>query len=186
MQPPIDSQPFQGPRSLLGRFGWCCLPLLLMLSCYQNSVLGLSTPVVIKVSPGSLDTIPGREVAFTATQSKAGALLWSVEPASLGTIDASGRFKAGSSPGQGLVRARWAPGPEFSGTAAVTILAPPLAAQTSPDLCEASGAIQTSVNGASRNHAVVSEDVEPRTASTPDGTLVLHHGYRIQPATAGP
>ncbi len=82
-------------------------------------------PITLTVSPASVSLRPGQAQAFLAAVggTSQGAVTWSVQPTTLGTIGSDGLFTASSAAGSGTVRATSVADPAVSAQAAVTVAA---------------------------------------------------------------
>ena len=162
----------------------CLLPaalLLAALGCGGTRSTGDQVNTanqVMTVSPAVASLAPGQTLQFTATIPWGGAATWSVLPATGGTFSGNGMFTAAATQGQYRIVAMWNSDVRYTATATATVLPPPPPAESSPDLVSASGALQTTATGQSRNTAVVGEAVPAKRATDASGTLELRHGFR--------
>ncbi|MBI5804801.1 hypothetical protein HZA73_02005 [candidate division TA06 bacterium] len=69
------------------------------------SAAGMALAQQLEVSPNPAEVIPNGTVQFSVPGQEQTAVVWKVLPPSLGSISADGRFTAGRSAGQGIVRA---------------------------------------------------------------------------------
>jgi len=87
------------------------------------SVSGLAMAQQLEVSPNPAEVLSGGMVQFSAPGQAQASLRWQVLPPSLGSIDAKGLFTAGSSSGQGIIRAAIRNGDkEFLGHALIRVV----------------------------------------------------------------
>lgn len=78
---------------------------LVMIILLLASATGMALAQQLEVSPNPAGVMPNGTVQFSVPGQEQAAIRWQVLPPSLGSIDASGRFTAGRSAGQGIVRA---------------------------------------------------------------------------------
>ena len=77
------------------------IPLILLLA----SAAGMALAQQLEVSPNPAEVMPGGTVLFSVPGQEQTAVIWQVLPPALGSVSADGRFTAGKSAGQGIVRA---------------------------------------------------------------------------------
>ena len=178
--------------------GVASLPLLgallvLGLGCGSTRITGDRVDTLnqtLAIAPLAAAAIPGHAIQFQATIPwGGGSALWSVVPASAGTITAGGLFiaAAADTPGQTCtVRAGWSKDVRYTASTSVAILAPPAPGEgqapvaTSPNTVEANGTQQTVPGTTISNGAVVGEAV-PATVSTSANGLIQNRGDLLPP-----
>ncbi|MHB8157938.1 MAG: Ig-like domain-containing protein, partial [Desulfocucumaceae bacterium] len=69
------------------------------------STAGMALAQQLEVSPNPAEAMPGGAILFSVPGQEPADIKWQVLPPSLGSITADGRFTAGRSAGQGIVRA---------------------------------------------------------------------------------
>ena len=116
-------------------------------------------PVSLTVEPSSVTVAVGSTTTFSASPSppQGFSVVWSVSPATAGTITNSGILTASATAASGMVVASWLPanpltGRPVTGSASVTVLQP---TPPNTDMTQASGVIQAS--GSIENAAVAGE-----------------------------
>jgi hypothetical protein len=98
----------------------------------MEATVSVTPPIAVSVAPATAGTLTGGTVSFTATVSGAvsgesTAVTWSVrEGAAGGTVDSAGRYTAPASAGTFHVVATSVADPSRSGSATVTVTAPPV------------------------------------------------------------
>jgi hypothetical protein len=128
------------------------------------------------ILPDAPSLLAGQSIQFSASTPWGHEALWSVLPATAGRISATGLFTA-TTPGRATVLAVWAKDVRYTASTAVSVLAPPAPAQSSPNLVQASGTQQTVPGTAIAHAAVVGEAIPATTATTVNGTLQVRHGF---------
>jgi hypothetical protein len=147
----------------------------------------------LSVTPASITVAAGSVTPFMAVFNPAaptgGSLTWSVTPVIAGTINSAGVFTASNTAGQYTVLATWTPASLAAatilrGSATVGILAvPQLNGEISPDLVQASGAIQT--NGAIQNWMIVGQEVPSVISVDSKGKIQVRSGFTPPMACPG-
>ncbi len=155
--------------------------LLLLLACGGNRATGDRPGTVnqiLQVSPATATVTGGQTQQFTASLPWGGTVLWSVVPATGGSINASGLFTASAIPGQYSIIAMWSGDVRYTAMATATV--PPLTPLmlSTPDLVAASGRQQGSANGQIQNATVVGEPVPAVQAADVSGTVQVRHGFK--------
>jgi hypothetical protein len=138
-------------------------------------------PVSLTVEPSSVTVAAGTATTFTASPSppQGFSVVWSVSPATAGTITNSGIFTASATAASGMVVASWLPsnpltGKPTTGSASVTVLQP---TPPSTDMAQASGVIQTS--GSIENAAIAGERLETVVSTDPSGNTQSRSGFPV-------
>jgi len=138
-------------------------------------------PVQLTVTPSSITVGAGSATMFTATPGPpAGfSLLWTVNPASAGTITSSGVYTASDTAGNGIVVASWTPtdpltGKTVRGAASVTVLEP---VSLNLTLTQSSGGVQTA--NTTQNAVVVGRFLPFVLSSDPNGREQATSGFSI-------
>ncbi len=132
----------------------------------------------LRITPDPLPPlVTGQSMTLQARTPWGGQALWSVIPASAGTITPDGLFTAGANPGTGTVFAAWAQDVRYTASTSLTILEPPPPMVTSPDMVLALGAQQTAIGSSLTNGAVAGEGVLAQVATSQDGTIQVRHGF---------
>lgn len=138
-------------------------------------------PVALTVIPSSIALVEGTTTTFSASPNppQGFSLVWSVSPASGGTITNSGVFTAAQTAEICNVVAAWVPtspsvGNQITGAATVTVLRP---VALNLDLIQAAGAIETS--STTQNAAIVGENISGVTSTDPTGKTQLRSGFPI-------
>ena len=147
-------------------------------NCFPNPQ---PLPVALTVIPSSIALVEGTTTTFSASPNppQGFSLVWSVSPASGGTITNSGVFTAAQTPEICNVVAAWVPtspsvGNQITGAATVTVLRP---VALNLDLIQAAGAIETS--STTQNAAIVGENISGVTSTDPTGKTQLRSGFPI-------
>lgn len=136
-----------------------------------------------QITPSTATVIVGQSLRFSASSPWGGGALWSVLPASGGSIDAGGNFTASAAPGQYQIVAMWNNDVRYTATASASVVPAPPPAILSTGLVQAFGHnLQTSADGSSRNAAIAGEPVPARRAASANGTLQVRHGFYPPPA----
>ena len=138
-------------------------------------------PVTLIVQPSSVTVAAGSTTTFTASPGppQGFSVVWSVSPATAGTITNSGVFTASETTASGTVVATWLPsnpltGKPTTGSASVTVLQP---APPSTDMTQASGVIQNS--GAVENAAIAGEPIGSVLSTSPSGNTQSLSGFPV-------
>ena len=164
-------------RSLAATAG-AGLALLLDLACLggsQGNSLPLASPP-IRIQPDSPTLFPGQTLRFTTTGGTAGAILWSVTPATGGSFLADGSFTA-ATPGSFTITAQLTPQVMPPGTTVLTILPAPALAGASSDGIAALGANQTAPGTAIGNYFLIGESSQSGFSTNAAGTISVRHGF---------
>ncbi len=134
--------------------------------------------LVLVITPGVASVAPGQTLQFSANSPLGNGVTWSVQPATGGSINASGLFTAATTPVQCQVLAMWNSDVRYTASATVTILPPPPIAVISPTLVQASG-VQQTVPGTGIAHAAVVGESVPATnaVGSVDPTVKVRHGF---------
>ena len=134
--------------------------------------------LVLVITPGTASVAPGQTLQFSANSPLGNGVTWSVQPATGGSINASGLFTAATTPVQCQVLAMWNSDVRYTASATVTILPPPPIAVISPTLVQASG-VQQTVPGTGIAHAAVVGESVPATnaVGSVDPTVKVRHGF---------
>jgi hypothetical protein len=138
-------------------------------------------PVSLTVEPSPVTVAAGSTTTFSASPSppQGFSVVWSVSPATAGTITNSGVFTASATAASGMVVASWLPsnpltGKQTTGSASVTVLQP---TPPSTDMTQASGAIQTS--GSIENAAIAGERLGIVVSTDPSGNTQSRSGFPV-------
>ena len=134
--------------------------------------------LVLVITPGTASVAPGQTLQFSANSPLGNGVTWSVQPATGGSINASGLFTAATTPVQCQVLAMWNSDVRYTASATVTILPPPPIAVISPTLVQASG-VQQTVPGTGIAHAAVVGESVPATnaVGSVDSSVKVRHGF---------
>lgn len=138
-------------------------------------------PATLIVEPSTVTVAAGSTTTFSASPSppQGFSVVWSVSPATAGTITNSGIFTAAGTATNCMVVASWLPsnpltGKPTTGSASVTVLQP---TPPSPDLTQASGAIQTS--GQIENAVIAGERIGLVVSTDPSGNTQSTSGFPV-------
>ena len=138
-------------------------------------------PLTLAVVPSPITVAVTSTTTFSASPGapQGFSVVWSVSPATAGTITNSGVFTASGKAGNCLVVATWLPsnpltGELITGSANVTVLQP---APPSTDMTQASGAIQTS--GSIENAAIAGERLGIVVSTDPTGNAQSRSGFPV-------
>ena len=138
-------------------------------------------PVSLTVSPSSVTVAPGSTTSFSASPvpPQGFSVVWSVSPATAGTITNSGVFTASERAASGTVVATWLPsnpltGKPTTGSASVIVLQPE---PSSVDATQASGVIQTASHV--ENAAIAGQRIGSVVSSDPSGNTQLTSGFSV-------
>jgi len=156
------------------------LSLLLVQGCYSTHNSGDragTTNWRMTVLPETPSLVAGQTLQFSASTPWGSEAIWSVLPATAGTISATGRFTASATPGQATIYAVWAKDVRYTASTGLSILAPPPPAVTSPNFVQTFGAQQAVPGTGVSNGAVVGEAVPAMLAATTDGAIKVRHGF---------
>ncbi|MBI4726738.1 hypothetical protein HY768_05885 [candidate division TA06 bacterium] len=143
------------------------------------AVTGIALAQQLEVSPNPAEVIPGGAIRFSVPGQEQAAILWQVLPPSLGTMDDKGLFTAGSSAGQGIVRAAIRDGDKrllghalikiVGGKAeGLTVKVSPGSARLEPGTAEQFSAEISHLDGEPATAAVISWQVVPAGLGTID------------------
>jgi len=168
--------------------------LLAALGCGGGASQGLlpppGQPQYFRITPATLTLSAGQNALFAPSPYDSGRVTWAVAPATGGTIDAAGSFTASAALGECQIVASWWAGnnannPVLTATAAVTVVAPPRPAVSSPNLAQASGG-QQGAPGTSLSNTVVVGEAFPatRSAAETQGVEIRHGFLPPDPASA--
>ncbi|MDO9068086.1 MAG: hypothetical protein Q7W05_06485, partial [Deltaproteobacteria bacterium] len=152
---------------------------LIMIILLLASAAGMSLAQQLEVSPNPAGVMPKGTVQFSVPGQEQVAIRWQVLPPSLGSIDASGRFTAGRSAGQGIVRASVQQGDKTilghalikvagSKAAGLTIKVIPGSARLEPGSVEQFSSEVRYLNGEPAADAAISWQVVPAGLGTMD------------------
>lgn len=138
-------------------------------------------PVSLTVEPSLVTVAPGSITTFSTSPSPPPgfSVVWSVSPASAGTITNSGVFTASGTGGSAVVVATWVPsnpltGKPTTGSASVTVLQP---APPSTDMTQASGVIQ--ISGSIENAAIAGERLGTVVSTDPSGNTQSRSAFPV-------
>ena len=138
-------------------------------------------PVSLTVVPSAATVAPRSTTTFSASPSppQGFSVVWSVSPATAGTITNAGIFTASQTAASGLVIATWLPsdpstGKPITGSASVTVLQP---SPPSTDMTQASGVVQTS--GSIENAAIAGERLGSVVSTDASGNTQLTSGFSV-------
>ena len=138
-------------------------------------------PVTLTVQPSPVTLATGSTTTFTASPSPPPgfSVVWSVSPATAGTITNSGVFTASGAAASGTVVATWLPsnpltGKLITGSASVSVLQP---AAPSTDMTQASGIIQ--ISGSIENAAIAGEGLGIVVSTDPTGNTQSRSGFPV-------
>lgn len=154
--------------------------VLLGLGCYSDHLSSDRAGTVnekMTILPERPSLLAGKTVQFSASTPWGTEAIWSVVPASAGTISTTGLFTASTTPGSATVFAVWAKDVRYTANTAVLVLGPAAPAESSPNLAQTFGAQQTVAGTAITNAAVVGETVPAITATTANGAVKVRHGF---------
>ncbi len=155
--------------------------LLLGSACGGSTTSGdrvASANWTMKINPGQATLAPGQSFQFAASTPWGNQTLWSVLPASAGTLTPAGRFTAAGTPGTCTVYAMWAQDVRYVASVPVTILPPPPPIVSSPNLVQGFGSHQQVAGTGISHGAVGGETVTATTATgTADPSVSLRHGF---------
>jgi hypothetical protein len=154
--------------------------LLLGLGCFGTNHSSDRAGAVngrMTILPESPLLLPGQTVQFTASTPWGSGAIWSVLPATAGSISATGLFTASTVPGSAMVYAVWAKDVRYTASTGLIVLAPPAPAEISPNLVQAFGTQQTVPGTAIAHAAVVGEAVSAVMATTSNGAIQVRHGF---------
>jgi hypothetical protein len=155
--------------------------LLLGLGCFGTNRSGDRAGTVnekMTILPESPSLVAGQTIQFSASTPWGNEAIWSVMPATAGTISTTGLFTAATTtPTGAMVLAVWAKDVRYAASTHVSILAPPAPAETSPQLVQASGVQQTVPGTAIANAVVVGEATPAITATSANGAVTVRHGF---------
>jgi hypothetical protein len=140
---------------------------------------GIAVAQQMEVSPNPAEVMPGGTVQFSVPGQEQSAIFWQALPPSLGAIDEKGRFTAGNSAGQGIVRATIRNGDKRllghalirivgSQTQGLTVKVSPGSARLEPGSTETFSAGVSYLNGDPAAAAVISWKVLPSGLGTID------------------
>ncbi|HJV49323.1 MAG TPA: hypothetical protein VJ549_08625 [Geothrix sp.] len=163
-------------RSLLPPLG--CL--LLALGCFGTNRSSDRAGTVngkVTLLPESPSVVAGQTIQFSATTPWGNDVIWSVVPASEGSISSTGLFTASATPGTATVFAVWAKDVRYAASTTLTVLAPGLPAVISPNLVQAFGTPQTVPGTTISNAAVGGEAIPAKTAASADQSIQVRHGF---------
>ena len=132
---------------------------------------------VLRITPDQAAIAAGQTLQFQAATPWGGGVQWAVEPASAGTMDASGLFTASSTLGSCTILAVWSKDVRYTASTSLTVLTPPPAADSTPGLVQAPGSLQTTSGGAYANGAVAGESVPAITSASANATFQVRHGF---------
>jgi len=144
-----------------------------------TSAAGMALAQQLEVSPNPAEVMPNGTVQFSVPGREPATVRWQVLPPSLGSIDASGRFTAGRSAGQGIVRASGQQGDKMilghalirvagGKTAGLTVKVSPGSARMEPGSAIKLSAEVRYLNGEPAAEAAVSWQVVPAGLGTID------------------
>ena len=138
-------------------------------------------PVTLTVEPSPITVAAGSTTTFSASPGPPPgfSVVWSVSPATAGTITNSGVFTASGAAASGTVVATWLPsnpltGKPTTGSASVTVLQP---APPSTDMTQASGVIQ--ISGSIENAAIAGEGLGTVVSTDPTGNTQSRSGFPV-------
>ena len=135
----------------------------------------------LQILPAVPTVVAGQTLQLQVSSPWSADALWSVQPSSAGTIDASGLFTASSTPGTCTVIAVWPKDVRYTASATLRIYPPPVPAVSTPSYTQTSGTQQTTPTGGIANGNVVGESVPATTSRSADGTLQVRHGFTPPP-----
>jgi hypothetical protein len=136
------------------------------------------------VKPSPVEVAAGSTTSFTAVFTRGvpdhGSLTWSVVPSNGGTITSGGVYTASGKAGTYTVVATWTlvnfPPEILHGSATVEVLpAPQVDSALSPNLVQASGAIQ--LRGTIQNAAIAGQLVPAVISKDPNGDIQVRSGF---------
>lgn len=158
------------------------LGLLLAQACGGGRAVGDKAGAassMLQITPAEAQLAPGQSLQLSVQGSWAGGLRWAVVPSTGGTVSSTGLFTASSNQGLVQIVAVWNQDVRYAATAMITILPPPLPAQSTPALISASGNAQGSLTGTIRNTALAGEGIPATTASDTTQLVTVHHGFSL-------
>ncbi|MDO9391139.1 MAG: hypothetical protein Q7U71_05115 [bacterium] len=152
---------------------------LILVILLLASAAGMALAQQLEVSPNPAGVMPNGKVQFSVPGQEQAAVRWQVLPPSLGSIDASGRFTAGRSAGQGIVRASVQQGDKMilghalirvagGKTAGLTVKVIPGSARMEPGSAIKLSAEVRYLNGEPASEAAISWQVVPAGLGTID------------------
>lgn len=131
-----------------------------------------------QITPPLGTVFVGQSLQFLASSPWGSGAIWSVVPASGGSIDARGLFTAASIPGQYQIVAMWRDDVRYTAIATVVVLPLAPAAPMKSGLVQAFGRnLQTSPDGSLRNATIAGEPVPAKKAVTGTGIPHVRHGF---------
>ena len=154
--------------------------LLLGLGCFGTNHSSDRAGTVngrMTILPESPSLLPGQTVQFSASTPWGSGAIWSVLPATAGSISTTGLFTASSTPGHATVYAVWTKDVRYTASTGLSVLAPPAPAEISPNLVQSFGAQQTVPGTAIANAVVVGETIPAVAATTSNGVIQVRHGF---------
>lgn len=175
------------PRKHPLAVGILLLAALALTSCEKASSPSAPVgPVALQLTPTSATVQVGRTQQFSVTGFAVSDVTWSVDPATAGTIDASGRFTATAVPTSGTcaVVATLKSDPTRVGLATVIVTPAPVTNGYPTDVVTANGGLQTT--GSVEVQSVVQENVAPMTATTQSGSMTVRYGFYPSSDTSSP
>lgn len=138
-------------------------------------------PATLVVEPSPITVAAGSTTTFSASPSppQGFSVIWSVSPATAGTITNSGVFTAAGTAANCTIVASWLPsnpltGKPTTGSASVTVFQP---TPPSTDMTQASGVIQTS--GQLENAAIAGERIGSVVSTDPSGNTQSTSGFPV-------
>jgi hypothetical protein len=156
------------------------LALLVLAAACQNSAP--APDGAIQISPPAVHASPGQQVQFSVTSPPgltAADFVWSLDPATEGTIDANGLFTASAharpTAGTCTVIATLRSDPSRVGMAVVMIDQPPPPASLPTTMVAASGGQQSA--GAVQLESIALEPVSATTSTNAAGTIEVRSGF---------
>jgi len=127
--------------------------------------------------PSTPTVITGQSLQFHLVTPWSGDALWSVQPATAGTITSDGLFTAAQAPGSCTILAVWAKDVRYTASAGMTIFPPPVSATTSPNFVQATGSQATTAGGGVENASIVGENVPAILSTSANLTIQVRHGF---------
>jgi hypothetical protein len=136
-----------------------------------------SANTTVKLLPTTPTVIIDQSLQFQLSTPWSADAIWSVQPATAGTITRSGLFTAAQTPGTCTVLAVWAQDVRYTASAQLTIYPPPAPIVTTPNFVQASGNEETTPGGAISNGEIVGEAIPAIVSGSADQFIQVRHGF---------
>lgn len=127
------------------------------------------------ISPANPVLYQGKAQQFLGHSPWGGSASWSVVPASAGVFSRDGLFTPTGANGHYTVVAMWKKDPRYTATTKLTLVDPPKAPVTDPDVVQASG-VQQQV-GSMQNSLLAGENVQIIVSQDASGRQKVRHGF---------